>query len=123
MKYPLITTLPKFFLKTTNKKEKTFNSLTYKESYYSNSLLINSFKINTTLVTLNDINKFFKEKHCFIKFNFNIRENLNISNQQRWLTKNSLLTESIIPNSFLITQAKKLIGNNYLNKDLTKNVL
>jgi hypothetical protein len=50
-------------------------------------------------------------------FNFNLKTNLTLAQQQRWLAKNSLLTESITHNSFLITQAKKLIGSGTLDKD------
>jgi hypothetical protein len=39
------------------------------------------------------------------------------------LTRNSLLTESLVSNTFLITQVKKLIGNSSFNKDFTKNSL
>jgi hypothetical protein len=46
-----------------------------------------------------------------------------MAKQQRWLTRNSLLSESVIPNSFLITQAKKLIGQSTLNKDFTSKTL
>jgi hypothetical protein len=60
---------------------------------------------------------------CPTTFNFNIENNLSIAKQQRWLVRNSLLTESIIPNSFLITQSKKLIGSGVLDKDFTNKTL
>jgi hypothetical protein len=50
-------------------------------------------------------------------FNFNLKTNLILAQQQRWFAKNSLLTESITHNSFLLTQAKKLIGSGTLDKD------
>jgi hypothetical protein len=56
-------------------------------------------------------------------FNFNLENNLNVAKQQRWLVKNSLLTESIIPNSFLITQSKKLLGTGLVNKDFSNSTL
>jgi hypothetical protein len=46
-----------------------------------------------------------------------------MAKQQRWLTKNSLLNESIMPNSFLVTQSKKLIGLGFLDKDFTDKTL
>jgi hypothetical protein len=102
---------------------KLFSSLASKESFYNNSLNSLNTKINTKLLTLNYLNKFFKESNHNINFNFNLKENLNIANQQRWLTRNSLLTESLVSNTFLITQVKKLIGNSSFDKDFTKNSL
>jgi hypothetical protein len=52
-----------------------------------------------------------------------ILNNLNVSKEQRWLTKNSLLSESIIHNSFLISQSKKLIGSGFLDKDFSTKTL
>jgi hypothetical protein len=46
-----------------------------------------------------------------------------MSKEQRWLVKNSLISEAVVNNSFLITQAKKLIGSGTLNKDYTSNTL
>ena len=56
-------------------------------------------------------------------FDFNVEKNLNNAKQQRWLVRNSLLSESIINNSFLITQAKKIIGLGSLSKDFTNKTL
>jgi len=56
-------------------------------------------------------------------FDFNINQNLFMSKQQRWITRNSLLNSSIINNSFLVTQTKKLIGSGVLNKDLSTSSL
>jgi hypothetical protein len=56
-------------------------------------------------------------------FDFNLESNLQISKQQRWLVRNSLLTESITNNSFLITQAKKLIGVSLFDKNFTGKTL
>jgi hypothetical protein len=66
-----------------NKTTRLFNSLTSSESFYNNSLGGLNTRINTTLLTLNYLNKFFKETQHSINFNFNLKENLNISNQQR----------------------------------------
>jgi hypothetical protein len=52
-------------------------------------------------------------------FNFNIDHNLFLSKQQRWLTRNTLLNSSIVNNSFLITQSKKLLGQNVLNHNMS----
>jgi hypothetical protein len=68
---------------TQNNPTKLFSSLTSNESFYNNSLNTVNAKINTTLLTLNYLNKFLKESRHSINFNFNLKENLNVSNQQR----------------------------------------
>jgi hypothetical protein len=94
-------------------------SITSSEALYTFPLNINNFKIHNLSTTLNNVNILNKTKNHPHTFNFNLKSNLDVSNQQRWLTKNSLLTESITNNSFLITQAKKLIGTGLLNKDFS----
>jgi hypothetical protein len=101
----------------------TETSLTQNEAYYIGSTNLINFKIKNVQVTLNDLYKTFMTPLCPTTFNFNVENNLNIAKQQRWLVKNSLLTESIIPNSFLITQSKKLIGSGVLDKDFTNKTL
>jgi hypothetical protein len=120
-----------FFLNNLNmltlqiKKPKYFvsNTLCSSESLYTNSQTLNNFKVINSQIHLNDIYKFNRLSKSPIFFNFNIENNLNIAKQSRWFTKNSLLSESIIPNSFLITQAKKLIGLGFLDKDFTDKTL
>merc|ERR1712023_108097 len=82
-----------------------------------------SLKTHNTSLNLNELYKLSRSSLFRSKFNFNLESHLNISNQQRWLTKNSLLSESIIHNSFRITQAKKLLGTGLLNPNYTSNSL
>lgn len=93
------------------------------ESLYNMSDVELNYNIRNTAISLNSINQFGRLNKYGYLFNFNIKSNLNLSNQKRWLTKNSLLTESLINNSFLITQAKKLISTGSLNKDFTDKTL
>lgn len=97
-----------------------FNSISTKESYYSGSY---NSKVHNTVLTLGDLTSFYKVHNYPLVFNFNIKNNLNVANQQRWLTKNSLLTESIVNNSFLFTQVKKLIGTGSFNNSFTNQSL
>jgi hypothetical protein len=91
--------------------------ITKKESYYVDSKTYDFTKTKTTQITLNDIHKIGKTLNYPSHFNFNLKTNLILAQQQRWLAKNSLLTESITHNSFLLTQAKKLVGSGTLDKD------
>lgn len=53
----------------------------------------------------------------------NTQESLKTSKEDRWLLRNSLLSESIIINSNSFTQSKKLLGVNFLSSDnASKNV-
>jgi hypothetical protein len=47
-------------------------------------------------------------------------ESLNNAKEQRWLTKNSLLTEFFIKNSNAYTQSKTLLGTLFVNESLSK---
>ena len=99
------------------------HTLSLDESLYSNIPTLNNLKLRSSQIHLNDIHRFNKLTKSPIFFNFNIENNLNTSKQLRWLTKNSLLSEAIMPNSFLITQAKKLIGLGFLDKDFSDKTL
>jgi hypothetical protein len=97
--------------------------ITKKESYYVDSKTYDFTKTKTTQITLNDIHRLGKTVNYPSHFNFNLKTNLILAQQQRWLAKNSLLTESITQNSFLLTQAKKLIGSGTLDKDSSNKTL
>jgi hypothetical protein len=109
--------------KTNLKQNYLNNSLTDNESYYIRTLGSLNYKIHNQKITLNKLNKTLSINNYPRFFNFNIENNLNISKQQRWLSKNSILSESIIPNSFLITQSKKLIGSGVFDNDFTNKTL
>jgi hypothetical protein len=51
-------------------------------SYSSINTLVNN-KVHNTTLTLNALSKFYKTKNYPVIFNFNIKNNLNIANQQR----------------------------------------
>lgn len=98
-------------------------TLTSSEAYYSLSNSLRNLKVSSSNLNLNSIYRMSTLHKSLTFFNFNIENNLNISKQQRWLVKNSLLSESIVPNSFLITQVKKLLGSGILDKDFTNKSL
>ena len=55
--------------------------------------------------------------------NLNTQDALRSAKQDRWLVRNSLLSENLILNSNAFTQSKKLLGVNFLNSDAaSKNV-
>jgi hypothetical protein len=95
------------------------NSLTCGEAFYQNIQYNNLLQVRNISLDINFLNKFFKKTRNTTLFNFNLENNLNISKQYRWLTKNSLLNESIINNSYLLTQSKKLIGLGIFDKDFS----
>lgn len=89
------------------------------ETYYVNS--VDSLK--NTKTTLSAINSTTKKNKSLQPLNFNIISNLGNAKEQRWLVRNSLLSNGILTNSSLITQSKKIIGLGLYNKDLTTNSL
>ena len=104
-------------------KFRTKLTVTEQESKYLGLSNLNNFKVHNKVFSLNENNNFFRTINYPNNFNFNLQNNLNVSKQQRWLAKNSLLTESIMSNSFLITQSKKLIGLGFLDKDFASKTL
>lgn len=88
----------------------------------SNTVVGNNYVKNLRL-NLHSLYRLYSNKNYPLFFDFNTEKNLNNAKQQRWLVRNSLLTESIINNSFLITQAKKIIGLGTLGKDFTNKTL
>jgi len=114
-----------FYLNTLHSKfnPNTYNptsTFTSSESFYKNSLTsLLDTKIINTRTNLNDIFKIYKTINNSNLLYFSIENNLNMSKQQRWLVKNSLLSELLAQNSFLFTQSKKLIGLSSLDKNFT----
>jgi hypothetical protein len=98
----------------------SFNgTLTMRESYYLNTVSEENWKVRNLTVSLSDISNLYKTNNASPLFNFNLTPNLNNAKQQRWFTRNSLLNESFITNSFLVTQAKKLIGLGTLDREFS----
>lgn len=98
-------------------------NITELESKYVNSAKLSSYNLKNLNLNLNNFYNVTGLLKSPTGFDFNIHSNLLTAQQQRWLAKNSLLSESIVPNSFLVTQAKKLIGYNTLNKDFSQKTL
>jgi len=91
------------------------------EHIYANIKLVNFPLIKySNLINLSQISYFSNFKKSFIKFDFNLTSSLNSSKEQRWLTKNSLLTEFFLKNSNAFTQSKTLLGALYLNSNFVK---
>ena len=122
------------FLKNPTLLTITLNSNTYEnklsnlnitghEASYLPNLDVSKLKTRNVTLSLNDLYIFYKQQLHKSPFNFNLESNLNLANQQRWLAKNSLLSESIVHNSFRITQAKKLLGTGSLNPNYTSKSL
>jgi hypothetical protein len=97
------------FIINNNAKTNFMTPITTSESNYSINLNNNSKQFNM-LTNLNNLYKFTLTQKTLNRLDFNLYNNLNIAKEQRWLTKNSLLTEFLSKNSNLITQSKKLIG-------------
>jgi hypothetical protein len=95
------------------------NPLLYKPNYLT-ELNIGSSK-NITM-SLQNLNKLLSNKH-FILNSGNFSKDLDLMKSDRWVLKNSLLSEDVIRNTNSYTNAKKLIGLNVLNSQLSnKNV-
>jgi hypothetical protein len=94
-------------------------SVTLDEAFYKNTPFLTNLKVINLKTSLLDINKVYKTINNPNFLYFNIENNINMSKQQRWLSKNSLLSESITQNSFLITQSKKLLGSGVLDKNFS----
>jgi hypothetical protein len=109
-------------------KNKYLNNIVAKQEYsytvgvFDNDIVNSKYTRNLTL-NLHTLSKLNNIKNYPVLFDFNINNNLQISKQQRWLVRNSLLSESIINNSFLITQAKKLLGLGLLDSNFTNKTL
>jgi hypothetical protein len=109
--------------KTANIFNSSSESVSTSEASYSYNFTSLSTKNHNNVLTLKDLNITTNIPHYPLTFSFNLKQNLNTSYQQRWLTKNSLLTESLVNNSFLITQVKKIIGTGVLNNDFSNKSL
>lgn len=96
------------------------------ESKYTSNLLntslSSSYSKNLNL-NLNYLQRFYLLNKLPATFNFNIGNNIVNSKQSRWLTHNSLLSNSFLINTSLFTQAKKLLGLGLFSKEFSKDSL
>lgn len=82
-----------------------------------------NFDNKSISINLNNLNELSKSNYNNVLSNFNVFLNLNQSKQNRWLLKNSLLSNSMSLNFFHFTQAKALVGNSlYSSEGTSSNV-
>ena len=84
---------------------------------------INTNRIINNHLNLKSIHLYTNTHESLLQFDFNLINNINIGKEQRWLVKNSNLTEFLTKNNNSLTQSKKLIGQsyyspNFINKNL-----
>lgn len=96
-------------------------SLTSSESNYGKIPTPNKM-INTSL-NLKNVQTYNNLHKSLTYFDFNLLTNINSGKEQRWLVKNSILTEFLTKNTNSFTQSKKLLGlSNYNNSFSNKNI-
>jgi hypothetical protein len=116
--------ISKFFLLTNdeyNIPEITNTSITSSESTYK---LSNRLIKSTTGVVTNNI-----RLNSFLKYNFKLQKiaistlskNLNLAKENRWLWKNSILSDKILSDVNKTVHFKKLISNPELNENIISN--
>ncbi len=87
------------------------------ESKYVSILTKPNF-VNTS-VNLSYLNKLQLSNNILMFSNLNIYKNLENLKQERWLMKNSLLSEKLVINSNSFTQIKKILGLNVFNTNVS----
>jgi hypothetical protein len=79
---------------------------------FSSKMISANKAINLSLIDLNSINN---NSFSLGLSHLNIYNNINQSKQNRWLLKNSLLSNTTTTNLYYFTQSKTLIGNTLYN--------
>ena len=96
-------------------------SLTNSESNYGK--ILTPDKVFHTSLNLKNIQTHSNLHKSLTYFDFNLPVNINSGKEQRWLVKNSTLTEFLTKNTNIFTQSKKLLGlTNYDNNFSNKNI-
>lgn len=81
------------------------------------------FAIHQLDIESSNLNKITSYNIALSLTGLNTQEALKASKEDRWLLRNSLLSENLILNSNSFTQSKKLLGVNFLSSDVSsKNV-
>jgi hypothetical protein len=75
------------------------------------------FNIQQLDIESSDLNRLSSYNLALSLTGLNTQEALKTSKEDRWLLRNSLLSENLIINSNAFTQSKKLLGVNFLNSD------
>ena len=82
-----------------------------------------TFAIHQLDIESSNLNKISSYNIALSLTGLNTQEALKASKEDRWLLRNSLLSENLIINSNAFTQSKKLLGVNFLSSDIaSKNV-
>lgn len=68
--------------------------------------------INSNSITLSLFNKLTDSNVSLTTNSLNLKSNIDLFKQDRWLMKNTLLSNNNLTKTFNLTQAKKLIGSN-----------
>jgi len=96
-------------------------SLTDSESTYGKIPTLD--KMFHTPLNLKNLQTYNNIHKSLTYFDFNLLTNINSGKEQRWLVKNSILTEFLTKNTNAFTQSKKLLGlSNYNNNFSNKNI-
>jgi hypothetical protein len=108
-------------IKSSNGYRGYTNLITVSEAFYGSN--ITSSKLVSTNLNLKSTQMYTNSHRSLLQFDFNLLNNLNMGKEQRWLVKNSNLTEFLNRNNNMFTQSKKLLGhtfynNNFSNKNL-----
>lgn len=103
-------TITNLLLTITSKEKLVLKSATLSEAQYTANLVGSHNKQYSLTSNLSNFQKLLNMHQSLTRLDFNLLNNLNIAKEQRWLTKNSLLTEFLSKNSNLFTQSKKLLG-------------
>ena len=126
---PFVNTFNLSLLKlvTYNPKNISFRErlVTFDEAPYIYNTFRNSKETSSknTRINLYNLNQLVRVKGYPNLFNFNIEDKLLNAKQYRWLAKNSLLSGSLLNNSSLITQSKKIIGLSLYSHDYSSTSL
>lgn len=81
------------------------------------------FEIHQLDIESSNLNKISSYNTALSLTGLNTQEALKLSKEDRWLVRNSLMSENLILNSNAFTQSKKLLGTNFLNSNIaSKNV-
>ena len=99
----------------------TQSSLASSESSYGK--VVNFNKMFHTPLNLKNVQTYNNLHKSLTYFDFNLLASINSGKEQRWLVKNSILTEFLTRNTNAFTQSKKLLGlSNYNNNFSNKNI-
>ena len=127
--YALIASLYKADLELNRSKlgltlNKDLTSIRFKASNFNDKFSLSNSNLkgltNLTSLNLNELNNLTNHAH-FINLSSNYVSDLNLMKNERWLLKNSLLSEDFLRNTYSFTETKKLINNNTISSKIANN--